>query len=30
METIELIPFGIVLRDRYELMKKFELVDVVS
>lgn len=30
METIELIPFGIVLRDRYELMKKFELVEMMS
>lgn len=30
METIELIPFGIVLRDRYELMKKYKLVDMVA
>ncbi len=30
METIELIPFGSVLRDRYELMKKYKLVDMVA
>ena len=30
MDKIEIIPFGSVLRDRYELMKKFELVDLVS
>lgn len=30
MDKIEIIPFGSVLRDRYELMKKYKLVDVVS
>ena len=30
METIEIIPFGFVLRDRYELMKEYKLVDMVA
>lgn len=30
MDKIEIIPFGSVLRDRYELMKKYKLVDKVS
>lgn len=30
MDRIEIIPFGSVLRDRYELMKKYKLVDKVS
>lgn len=30
MDKIEIIPFGLVLRDRYELMKKFELVDMIA
>ena len=30
MDKIEIIPFGSVLRDRYELMKKYKLVDMVA